>query len=313
MTFSGLTFCRSAQDSWIGRLFRRKSVPEKPQPDASEKVKLNPVEQDRQPLSTALEGAEAQPKHVQDVQDVQDVAVKSAPRPEPQPAQAAADRRKKNRRISVYARDADHKVHLFNQNTEFMKPRLGHKPDICHPAIRKATWIRTLALCQTEEQLRKVMQMIPLWRDMGLKFDSTFSHAFISTPPNTGFSHFADLSLSGRCLYLDKPEYALELFGDFGKYNVPLTMDGARELLSATYNKQSIGFIITITRLFNVYKLGHVRNDYPCCAMVIAACLKSKRKDAMILADSLLPHLKNMVETSISPKIQETSPKLSLP
>lgn len=312
MAFSGLTFCRSAQDSWFSRLFRRKLDTEKQQPKAPEKAKIDPVNQDRLPLSKVSEGAEARSKHVQDV------AVKSAPRLGFQPAPkeftlAATDPRKRTRRIPVCARNADHKVQLFNKNVEFMKPRLGHKPDIRHPPIRKSTWIRTLALCQTEEQLRKVMQMIPLWRDMGLNFDSTFSHAFISTSPNADFSHFADLPLSGRCLYLDKPEYALELFGDFGKYNVPLTVDGAREMLSATYNKQSIGFIITITRLFNVYKLGHVKNDYPCCAMVIAACLKSKRKDAMTLADSLLPHLKNMVEASVLPKMQETSRKLSLP
>lgn len=284
------------QDSWFYRLFKRKSVTEKPQLNASEKAGFDSKNQDGLPLSKAPEGAEAQSKHV---------AVKSAAQFESQPAQtaapkesksAAADRRKRTRRIVVCARNADHKVQLFNENVEFMKPRLGHKPEIHHPRIRKSTWIRTLALCQTEEQLRKVMQMIPLWRDMGLNFDSTFSHAFIR-----------------RCLYLDKPEYALELFGDFGKYNVPLTVDGAREMLSVTYNKQPIGFIITVMRLFNVYKLGHVKNDYPCCAMVIAACLKSKRKDAMILADSLLPHLKNMVETSVLPQMQETSQKLSLP
>lgn len=311
--FLGLTFCQSAQDSWFYRLFKRKSVTEKPQLNASEKAGFDSKNQDGLPLSKAPEGAEAQSKHV---------AVKSAAQFESQPAQtaapkesksAAADRRKRTRRIVVCARNADHKVQLFNENVEFMKPRLGHKPEIHHPRIRKSTWIRTLALCQTEEQLRKVMQMIPLWRDMGLNFDSTFSHAFISTLPNIRFCYFTDLSLSGRCLYLDKPEYALELFGDFGKYNVPLTVDGAREMLSVTYNKQPIGFIITVMRLFNVYKLGHVKNDYPCCAMVIAACLKSKRKDAMILADSLLPHLKNMVETSVLPQMQETSQKLSLP
>lgn len=46
--------------------------------------------------------------------------------------------------------------------------------------------------------------------------------------------------------------------------------------------------------------------------MVIAACLKSKRKDAMILADTLLPHLKNMVDASVLPKLQKTDQKLSL-
>lgn len=195
--FSGLTFCRSAQESWFNRLFKRKSVTEKPQPDASEKVEFDPKNQDRLTLSKAPEGAEAQSKHV---------AVKSAPQLESQPAKTAApkevaspaaDRRKRTRRISVCARNADHKVQLFNKNVEFMKPRLGHKPDIRHPPIRKSTWIRTLALCQTEEQLRKVMQMIPLWRDMGLNFDSTFSHAFISTLPNMNLCHSANLFYQG--------------------------------------------------------------------------------------------------------------------
>lgn len=160
-----------------------------------------------------------------------------------------------------------------------MEPRLGRNPSIHRPLIRKTTWIRVLGHCQTEEQLKKVMEMIPLWRDMGHDFDTTFSHAFIR-----------------RCLYLKKPGFALELFGNFGKYNVPLTQTGARELLNTIYYTQAIDSVIVLTSLFNVYKLQPVAEDLSCCAMVIAACLKSQNKDAQVIADALLPHLKTLVK-----------------
>lgn len=96
-------------------------------------------------------------------------------------------RRKRTRRLAVHAENAGNKIQSFDKNILFMEPRLGRNPHIYHPSIRQSTWIRTLGLCQNEEQLRKVMDMIPLWRDMDLKFDTTFSHAFIRTLPSASF------------------------------------------------------------------------------------------------------------------------------
>jgi len=178
MTFSGLTFYGLAQDSWFSRLIWRAG--------ASEKTESGQANQDRLPQPSAPKSVEARSKHVQDV------PVKSAP----QPAQATTPmnstpaimvRRKRTRRLAVHAENAGNKIQSFDKNILFMEPRLGRNPHIYHPPIRQSTWIRTLGLCQNEEQLRKVMDMIPLWRDMDLKFDTTFSHAFIRTLPSASF------------------------------------------------------------------------------------------------------------------------------
>ncbi|KAJ3573816.1 hypothetical protein NP233_g2199 [Leucocoprinus birnbaumii] len=184
--------------------------------------------------------------------------------------------RKKIKRTSLTPK---HKQRRFDEHISFMQPRLSRPPKLHSPLIRKNTWIRLLALCQTEEQLKQVIDMMPSWKDAGCNFDATFSRAFIR-----------------RCLYLKKPEFALDVFGNFGRYNVPLTQEGARELLNGIYYTQPIESVILLTSLFDVYKLQPAADDLASCAMVLAACLKSQNDDARVVADALLPHLKTIVK-----------------
>jgi hypothetical protein len=121
---------------------------------------------------------------------------------------------------------------------------------------------------------------------------------------------------SGRCIYLNKPELALELFGNFGKYNVPLTQSGARELLAATYDTRPLSFVVTLTSLFDVYQLPNISKDFPSCSMLVAACFNkeaSENVDARNLGFSLLRHLRGCMDKTAElppPKGDEVVQKL---
>ncbi|KAF9447557.1 hypothetical protein P691DRAFT_706540 [Macrolepiota fuliginosa MF-IS2] len=181
---------------------------------------------------------------------------------------------------------------LLEENILFLEPRLGRRPELKRPKIRKATWARTLGACQTEEELRKVVKLFPSWRDMGNNFEGSFSEIFVR-----------------RCILLKKPEIALEVFGNYAKYNVPLTLNGARELLNATYDKKQLSLVITITSLFEVYKLPPAAQDLPCCAMVVSACLKDGSADALVVGRALVPHLKKLLENLEPQQIPKTQEK----
>lgn len=201
------------------------------------------------------------------------------------------------------------KTRRFEENISFMVPRLGRKPQVKLLKIRKTTWIRTLGVCQTEEELRKLMELTPSWRDMGNRFDNTFSEAFIrklSLLQTHGISFFHP---PGRCIIVKKPELALEIFGNYAKYHVPLSLTGARELLNATYDNQPLSFIIAITSLFDIYKLTPVAQDLPCCAMVVSACLKDGSADALVVAEALVPHLKTVLDEAGPQPIPQTREK----
>lgn len=147
------------QNSWFTRLLRGSKpveTPERPQPNAV-------VEETKPQLPTGV------------VQDTPEIVQPTEPvTPEPTVAELPPKPRIKRTPLTP-----KHKQRRFDENISFMEPRLGRQPEHRFPLIRKSLWIRTLALCQTEEHLRKVMELIPLWRDKGRRFDSTFSLAFI--------------------------------------------------------------------------------------------------------------------------------------
>lgn len=144
------------------------------------------------------------------------------------------------------------------------------------------------------------MELTPSWRDMGNQFDETFSEAFIRKfiylCGDTGYRSLTIHLPLVRCITLKKPDIALDLFGNYAKYHVPLSLKGARDLINATYDTQPLSFIIAVTSLFDVYKLPPVAQDLPCCAMVISACLKDGSADALVVAQALVPHLKKVLD-----------------
>lgn len=71
------------------------------------------------------------------------------------------------------------RLERFNQIVEFVTPRLGRKPAVKTPGIRKSAWVHLVGLATTEEQLEKVADMFPGWKDLGNEFDPRFSELFV--------------------------------------------------------------------------------------------------------------------------------------
>ena len=71
------------------------------------------------------------------------------------------------------------KLERFNRIVEFVTPRLGRKPAVKTPEVRKSAWVHLVGLSTTEEQLEKVTNMFPGWKESGHQFDPRFSELFI--------------------------------------------------------------------------------------------------------------------------------------
>lgn len=101
-----------------------------------------------------------------------------------------------------------------------------------------------------------------------------------------------------RCDELSCPLLALQVFGDFSKYNLRLTLPGAHRLLHALYAKHSLDKIMMVTSLYSIYQLPPLSQDLISCVFVISACYKHNSRDSLVVAESLLPRLQKLVETS---------------
>lgn len=201
----------------------------------------------------------------------------------------------------------------FQENIEFMKARLRRRPDPKMSKIAKTTWIHTLGVCQSEEDLRKLMELFPLWRAMNKRFDGALSEAFICKLPLFQKYHI-DLFTTGRCIALKKPEIAIEIFGNFAKYNIPLTLPGARKLLHATYETHPLVIPVTVSSFFKPYRLPPIEKDLPCCSMLLSACLRDGSENAMVIAENLTTSLKSVltrVEPMLIPKDREMGDNMS--
>lgn len=71
------------------------------------------------------------------------------------------------------------RLEQFNQIVDFVTPRLGRKPAVKMPEVRKSAWVHLVGLSTTEEQLEKVANMFPGWKESGHQFDPQFSELFV--------------------------------------------------------------------------------------------------------------------------------------
>lgn len=89
-------------------------------------------------------------------------------------AAEAAARANKSRKLSKTAR-----TERFNQIVDFVTPRLGRKPAVKTPEVRKSAWVNLIGLAQTEEQLTQVAEMFPGWKASGHELDAHVSELFV--------------------------------------------------------------------------------------------------------------------------------------
>ncbi|KAF9456964.1 hypothetical protein BDZ94DRAFT_1274410 [Collybia nuda] len=120
--------------------------------------------------------------------------------------------------------------------------------------------------------------MFPGWKESGNAFDGALSELFVR-----------------RCEELSCPLLALKVFGNFSKYNLPLTLPGAQLLMHSLHVEHPIETVITTSALYNTYNLRPVAQDLASCAMFVAACFKHNSKDSIKVANALVPHLQAML------------------
>ncbi|GLB38925.1 hypothetical protein LshimejAT787_0600870 [Lyophyllum shimeji] len=191
-------------------------------------------------------------------------------------AAAPAAKVSKRRRLSEKSRAA-----RFDNLCAFVEPRLGRRPTLKMPMVRKSAWAQLLQLAASEAQMVKITEMFPGWKESGHEFDAAFSEAFVR-----------------RCEELSCPLLALQVFGDYAKYNLPLSLAAARHLLHSLHAKHPLEATVTAAALYPVYGLPPVERDAVSCALVMAACFRDGSTKALKAAEGMLPQLeKTLRET----------------
>ncbi|KAF4564008.1 hypothetical protein EYR36_003257 [Pleurotus pulmonarius] len=186
------------------------------------------------------------------------------------------------------------RVEHFNQLVGFVSPRLGKKPEVKTPRVRKSVWTHLVGLASTQDQLEKVVELLPKWKDMGCEFGDKFG----------------DL-IARRCDELSCPLLALKVFGDYSRYGVKMTLVSGRHLIHSLHIKYPIEDTIAAASLYSVYSLPPIAQDLPSCSMLVHACYKHNSKHSLQVADALVPRLRTLLESRPPLQVKKESPRLA--
>ncbi|KAF4582407.1 hypothetical protein EYR38_002527 [Pleurotus pulmonarius] len=186
------------------------------------------------------------------------------------------------------------RVEHFNQLVGFVSPRLGKKPEVKTPRVRKSAWAHLVGLASTQDQLEKVVELLPKWKDMGCEFGDKFG----------------DL-IARRCDELSCPLLALKVFGDYSRYGVQMTLVSGRRLIHSLHIKYPIEDTIAAASLYSVYSLPPIAQDLPSCSMLVHACYKHNSKHSLQVADALVPRLRTLLESRPPLQVKKESPRLA--
>lgn len=152
----------------------------------------------------------------------------------------------------------------FDELLAFMKPRLGKTPSKKLPLIRTSAWSDLFSLATTKEQMEAIVELMPQWQATGRVFKDSNSELFIR-----------------RCEQLDCPQLALTVFGDYAKYNMPLTLTGANQLLHSLHLNHPIETLVTAAALYPVYGLPPAGTVLTSASLLAAAYVRvHEQKDA---------------------------------
>lgn len=173
--------------------------------------------------------------------------------------------------------------------------------------------MRLFQLASKAEHLEGVAETFPQWRESGKSFTPLDTEMFVRAFVVQCSYRFVDthpVSLPhtiGRCEELDCPLLALKVFGDHPKYGLALSsFPAARTLLHSLYQKYPLENMIAAVSLFGMNNLSPVTNDPASCAMLYAACIRSKNKHASLLGrDIRMALLKLLGDTTPYPEPKE--------
>ncbi|KAH6908822.1 hypothetical protein BKA70DRAFT_1188665 [Coprinopsis sp. MPI-PUGE-AT-0042] len=243
-------------------------------------VLTRPVSQARllhvtSPVMKKKRGAATEMEDMFEEFEIVDESIKAKPEPTPSaPTATSALASEGKRKLMPQERQAQ-----FSEIMGFVKPRLGRKPEITGNYARDASWLRLLQLATTKEQLQEVVDLMPLWKESGRKFNSTFSAAFVR-----------------RCKELGAQPLALQVFGNYAKYNASLDLASGRQLLHSRSRAFPIEDVMTASALFNLYGIPPVSQDLVSCSIIVQACLRHNSPHSNAIAEALIPHLRQLKE-----------------
>ncbi|KIJ63868.1 hypothetical protein HYDPIDRAFT_29213 [Hydnomerulius pinastri MD-312] len=187
--------------------------------------------------------------------------------------------KKSRRTTSSLSSSSGRRERQFDTLLQFVSDRSGRVKVVKAGQVSPAAWSRLFQLAKSAEQLGAVVEIFPQWRDSGKSFSSLTAEKFIQ-----------------RCEELQCSHLALPVFADHAKYGLPLpSLPAARQLLHCLYKVSPVETVVAAASLFGVYKLPPVTSDAASCAMLYAACVRSKTENAKLLADSLRPPLKKLL------------------
>ena len=100
---------------------------------------------------------------------------------------------------------------------------------------------------------------------------------------------------SGRCEQLGCQALALEVFGNYAKYNLTLTPNAGRWLIHSIHVLHPLEDLLVAASLFSIYNIS-LAEDLVSASMFTAACFKHDTPQSRALANFLLPKIKMMLE-----------------
>ncbi|KAJ7188527.1 hypothetical protein C8R46DRAFT_1054963 [Mycena filopes] len=170
----------------------------------------------------------------------------------------------------------------FNNLVKFVKPRIGRNPTKKAPLVRRSVFPQLINLTMTPKQLRAVTELMVPWKEgrLGTQGKARFGP---DGQPKGAFPFVEATSelFARRCNELGIPEHALEVYGAFAKYAMPLTLPAARRLLhSLIAAGRPLADVITVTALYAAHGLPPVHDDLPSCALLLSACLRELKGPA---------------------------------
>jgi len=66
----------------------------------------------------------------------------------------------------------------FEATVKHMEPRIGRNPSVAHPLVRKRTFLTLLDIARSEEHVRKILDLIPRYREARGDLHPSFAVAF---------------------------------------------------------------------------------------------------------------------------------------
>ncbi|KAE9410558.1 hypothetical protein BT96DRAFT_847466 [Gymnopus androsaceus JB14] len=126
--------------------------------------------------------------------------------------------------------------------------------------MRYTVWTHLLDLAQNEDELRRVIELAPKWKDVNR-----------DKKDKGGLGAQWGEMVVTRAESLTCPQVALDMFSDHAKYQVPLSLPAARHLLHALHTKHSLEQVMTAVALYRVYNLTPIADDLVSLGLVCRA------------------------------------------